>query len=94
MPNSSHSNHTYKLVEIVGTSPESFAGAVRNGVERASKSLRHLDWFEVTEMRGRIADGHDRAVSGEDEGGVPAGRRVKRVAEWLELATFALTANR
>ncbi len=57
MPNSNQATHTYKLVEIVGTSPESFAGAVRNGVDRASKSLRHLDWFEVTEMRGRIADG-------------------------------------
>jgi flavin-binding protein dodecin len=57
MPNSNQANHTYKLVEIVGTSPESFAGAVRNGVDRASKSLRNLDWFEVTEMRGRIADG-------------------------------------
>jgi flavin-binding protein dodecin len=54
MPNS---NHTYKLVEIVGTSPESFAAAVRSGVERASKSLRNLDWFEVTEMRGRIDGG-------------------------------------
>jgi flavin-binding protein dodecin len=58
MPNSNQANHTYKLVEIVGTSPESFAAAARNGVERASKSLRNLDWFEVTEMRGRIADGH------------------------------------
>jgi len=57
MPNSNQANHTYKLVEIVGTSPESFAAAARNGVERASKSLRNLDWFEVTEMRGRIADG-------------------------------------
>jgi flavin-binding protein dodecin len=51
MPNS---NNTYKLVEIVGTSPESFAAAVRSGVERASKSLHNLDWFEVTELRGRI----------------------------------------
>ena len=48
---------TYKLVEIVGTSKKSFAEAVSNGVARASKSLRNLDWFEVTEMRGRIADG-------------------------------------
>ena len=47
----------YKLVEIVGTSPKSFAAAVAAGVERASKSLRNLDWFEVTEMRGRIAKG-------------------------------------
>src|SRR5258708_11856034 len=57
MPHSNQANHTYKLVEIVGTSPESFAQAVRNGVEKAAKSLRHLDWFEVSEMRGRIADG-------------------------------------
>lgn len=50
-------NRVYKLVEIVGTSNESFAKAVAQGVERASKSLRHLDWFEVTEMRGRIEKG-------------------------------------
>jgi flavin-binding protein dodecin len=47
----------YKLVEIVGTSPESFAKAVATGVERASKTLRHVDWFEVTEMRGRVSNG-------------------------------------
>ncbi|HUJ14619.1 MAG TPA: dodecin [Thermoanaerobaculia bacterium] len=50
-------NRVYKLVEIVGTSGESFAKAVAQGVERASKSLRNLDWFEVTEMRGRIEKG-------------------------------------
>jgi len=48
---------TYKLVEIVGTSEESFAQAVASGVARASKTLRHIDWFEVTEMRGRVVDG-------------------------------------
>ena len=50
-------NNTYKLVEIVGTSDNSFAKAVASGVQRASKSLRNLDWFEVTEMRGRITNG-------------------------------------
>ena len=50
-------DNTYKLVEIVGTSADSFAKAVANGVERASQSLRNLDWFEVIEMRGRIASG-------------------------------------
>jgi len=50
-------DNVYKLVEIVGTSEDSFAKAVANGVERASQSLRNLDWFEVTEMRGRIAKG-------------------------------------
>jgi dodecin len=48
---------TYKLVEIVGTSGKSFADAVSNGVARASKTLRNLDWFEVTELRGRVAKG-------------------------------------
>jgi len=48
---------TYKVVEIVGTSPASFAEAVRSAVEEASKTLRHLDWFEVIEQRGRIVEG-------------------------------------
>ena len=48
---------TYKIVELVGTSPVSFAEAVKNGVAEASKTIRHIDWFEVVEQRGRIADG-------------------------------------
>ncbi|HEV3484913.1 MAG TPA: dodecin [Vicinamibacterales bacterium] len=47
----------YKLVEVVGTSDESFAKAVATGVERASQTLRNVDWFEVTELRGRVQDG-------------------------------------
>lgn len=50
-------NKIYKLVEIVGTSEESFAKAVAAGVERASETLRNLDWFEVTELRGRVSGG-------------------------------------
>lgn len=50
-------NKVYKLVEIVGTSDESFAKAVAKGVERASGTLRNMDWFEVTELRGRVANG-------------------------------------
>lgn len=50
-------DHTYKLVEIVGTSGESFAKAADAAVQKAAKTLKHLEWFEVTEMRGRIADG-------------------------------------
>lgn len=50
-------NKVYKLVEIVGTSEESFAKAVSTGVERASETLRNVDWFEVTELRGRVTDG-------------------------------------
>lgn len=50
-------NKIYKLVEIVGTSEGSFAQAVSAGIARASETLRNIDWFEVTELRGRVADG-------------------------------------
>ena len=50
-------NKIYKLVEIVGTSEESFARAVASGVERAAETLRNVDWFEVTELRGRVTNG-------------------------------------
>jgi flavin-binding protein dodecin len=50
-------NKIYKLVEIVGTSSESFARAADAGVERAAQTLRHIDWFEVVEMRGRVDNG-------------------------------------
>ena len=51
------SNRTYRLSEIVGTSPDGIDQAIRNGLERASQTLRHLDWFEVTQIRGQIKDG-------------------------------------
>ncbi len=47
----------YKITEIVGTSPVSFAEAVKAGVAEAAKTVRHMDWFEVVELRGRIAEG-------------------------------------
>ena len=47
---------TYRLSEIVGTSNESIHQAVRNGLKRASRTIRNLDWFEVTEIRGYLAD--------------------------------------
>lgn len=52
------SNRTYRVTEIVGTSPEGVDQAVRNGVERAGQTLRHLDWFEVLGVRGQVKDGH------------------------------------
>jgi dodecin len=48
---------TYKKIDLVGTSPVSFAEAVKVAVEEASKSVRHMNWFEVTEQRGYIKDG-------------------------------------
>ncbi|MCU1238791.1 MAG: hypothetical protein JWP63_6758 [Candidatus Solibacter sp.] len=47
----------YKIVEIVGTSPISFAEAVKAAVIEAAKTIRHMAWFEVVEERGSIADG-------------------------------------
>ena len=50
-------DHTYRVAEIVGSSPDGIDAAVRNGLARASQTLRHLDWFEVTEVRGHLVDG-------------------------------------
>jgi dodecin len=51
------SEHTYRVVEIVGTSPDGVDAAIRNGVARASQTLRGLDWFEVQSVRGDLEDG-------------------------------------
>ncbi|MFI2346393.1 dodecin [Streptomyces sp. NPDC019443] len=51
------SHHTYRVTEIVGTSHEGVDDAIRNGINRASQTLRGLDWFEVTQVRGNIVDG-------------------------------------
>ena len=50
-------DHTYKLIEVVGSSENSTDEAIRNAIAKASKTLTHLDWFEVTETRGHIANG-------------------------------------
>ena len=51
------SNRTYRVTEIVGTSDEGVDAAITNGIARAAQTLRHLDWFEVTQVRGNIVDG-------------------------------------
>ena len=51
------SEHTYKVTEIVGSSSEGIDAAVRSGIARASESLRHLGWFEVTDIRGHLENG-------------------------------------
>lgn len=51
------SNHTYNISEIVGTSAQGIDDAVRNGIAKASQTLRNLDWFEVKEVRGHLEDG-------------------------------------
>jgi flavin-binding protein dodecin len=50
-------NNVYKLVELVGSSPESIEGAIQNAIGRASKTLHHIGWFEVLETRGHVVDG-------------------------------------
>ncbi|MGV9454885.1 dodecin [Streptomyces sp. NPDC003635] len=51
------SNHTYRVTEIVGSSHEGVDQAIRNGIARASQTLRNLDWFEVTQVRGQLENG-------------------------------------
>jgi dodecin len=48
---------TYKKIELVGTSPVSFSEAVKAALADASQTVRHMDWFEVVEQRGRVRDG-------------------------------------
>ena len=48
---------TYKIIELVGVSEESIQQAIRNAIARASESLKGLDWFEMTEVRGLVKDG-------------------------------------
>jgi flavin-binding protein dodecin len=50
-------NRTYGLTEVVGTSNEGVDEAIRNAVERTSRTVRHVDWFEVTQVRGYVRDG-------------------------------------
>ena len=50
-------SHVYGLSEIVGTSTQGVDDAIRVAVQRAARTLRGLDWFEVSDIRGHLADG-------------------------------------
>lgn len=50
------SDHVYRVIEIVGTSPSGIDDAITNGIDRAAKTIENLDWFEVSQIRGHIAD--------------------------------------
>ena len=50
-------HHTYKKVELVGSSTSSIEDAINNALAEASKSLKYMEWLEVTETRGHIKDG-------------------------------------
>jgi len=47
----------YKLIEVVGTSPVSFAEAAKVAIAEAGETVRHMDWFEVVDQRGKISGG-------------------------------------
>ena len=47
-------DHTYRVTEIVGTSPDGVDAAIRSGLDRASQTLRNIDWFEVVSVRGHL----------------------------------------
>ncbi|MES2718056.1 MAG: dodecin [Pseudomonadota bacterium] len=51
------SDHVYKVVELVGSSKTGSDDAIRQAIETAGKTLRHIDWFEVIETRGHVVDG-------------------------------------
>jgi dodecin len=51
------SNHVYKVIELVGSSTKGTDDAIQNAIARAAKTLKNLDWFEVLETRGHLADG-------------------------------------
>ncbi len=51
------SDHVYRVTEVVGTSSESVNQAVRNGIDRVSRTVRNVEWFETTEIRGRVENG-------------------------------------
>ena len=51
------SEHTYKIIELVGSSTASTDEAIRNAIAKAAKTVKNMDWFEVVETRGHIVDG-------------------------------------
>ena len=53
-------DHTYRVIELAGSSEISHADAIGNAIARAAKTMRNLRWFEVTQQRGEIEDGKVR----------------------------------
>ena len=51
------STHTYKFIELVGTSPVGIDDAIRNAVAKAAETVKHMEWFQVVETRGHVAQG-------------------------------------
>ena len=50
-------NHVYKIIELVGTSPDGVGEAVENALQRAGETIRNIRWFETTNIRGSVENG-------------------------------------
>lgn len=68
-------NHVYAISELVGSSPDGVEAAVQNALASASTSVRNLDWFEVTEIRGHLGEGGQVA---DWQVGIKLGFRVEK----------------
>ena len=51
------SDHVYRITEVVGSSTESVQGAIDAGIARVSRTVRNVEWFEATQIRGGVVDG-------------------------------------
>ena len=51
------SSHVYQMLELTGSSPTSIDDAIKGAIEKASKTMRGLQWFQVVDTRGHIVDG-------------------------------------
>ena len=51
------SNHVYKMLELTGSSPTSIDDAIKGAIEKAGKTMRNMQWFQVCDTRGHIVDG-------------------------------------
>ncbi|USQ80656.1 dodecin [Ornithinimicrobium faecis] len=68
-------NHVYAISELVGSSPDGVEGAVNNALASAQESVRNLDWFEVTQIRGHLGEGGQVA---DWQVGIKLGFRVEK----------------
>ncbi|HSW19658.1 MAG TPA: dodecin [Ramlibacter sp.] len=51
------SSHVYKTMELTGSSSTGVEDAVKTAIDKASETIRNLQWFEIVETRGHIKDG-------------------------------------
>lgn len=52
------SEHVAKVIEVIGTSPDTIESAIKAAIDRSGETVRDMRWFQVTELRGHIVQGH------------------------------------